>query len=178
MTKYQQTYGGALYDLALESNREEKISEDLSLIKKMLKEEDGYRKLLSSPAVGKDEKKELLSKAWSESVDEYTLNFLYLLCDNNHLDELSGCIDEYIRRYKNDRNIFDVIVTSAVELTESQKERLAAAVEKKTGKKACLVEKIDPSVMGGIRLSAGGREYDGTIAMHLHKLEEMLARSI
>ena len=64
-------------------------------------------------------------------------------------------------------------------LTEAVKrevmEDLAAAVEKKTGKTAMLKEKVDPSVIGGLKLQVAGMQYDNTIAYHLGNIAQLLS---
>ena len=53
--------------------------------------------------------------------------------------------------------------------------REAAAIEKKISKTAIIKEKVDPSVIGGIRLQAQGVQYDDTVAYHLDSLSKLLS---
>ena len=48
-------------------------------------------------------------------------------------------------------------------------------LEKKIGKTAVLNEKVDPSVIGGLKIEAGGRQYDNTIAFHLGNIVQLLS---
>jgi len=175
MTKYAKVYGDALYDLAVESKTEDVILSDLAKISAMLKEEAGYQKLLTSPAIENEEKKKLIEEAWKDSVNEYTLNFLRLLSDHSSLGEFSGCAEEFRARYNQDKKLIEVKVTSAVELSDKQREALKVAIEKKTGKKAVLIEKIDKNVLAGLKVSANGTEYDSTVANHLNGIARVLA---
>ena len=175
MTKYAKTYAGALYDLAAEEGKEDVILQDLQLFCDSLKEMPEYRKLLSTPAVPKEERKELVKQAWGEALNQYTMNFICMLCDGNAISEILDCEEEFKNRYNADKGIAEVTVTSAVALSDSQKTALIAAVEKKIGKKVVLNEKTDPSIIGGLKLSAAGREYDGSIAYHLNSIAALLS---
>ena len=174
MTKYAKTYAGALYDLAAEEGREDEILNDIALACDVLRKEPEYRRLLSSPAISKEERKSLLRESLGSSMGQYTMNFLCMLIDGGSLSELENCEREYVNRYNIAKNILEVSVTSAVALSEKQRDSLVSAIEKKTGKKVRLTEKLDPSVIGGLRLSADGKLYDGTIEHHLKNISQML----
>lgn len=175
MTKYAKTYAGALYDLASEEHLEEEILKDLSLVCSTLKEMPEYRRLLMTPAISKEERKSLIKEAWQDNIHRYSLNFLYMLCDGESVSELPDCETEFRNRYNTDKGIVEVLVTSAVPLSEEQKKKLAAAVEKKTGKTAVFREKVDASVIGGLKLQLAGMQYDNTIAYHLGNIAQLLS---
>ncbi len=175
MTKYAKVYAGALYDLASEEHIEEEILKDLSVVCSCIREMPEYRKLLMTPALSKEERKGLIREAWQGSLNQYTLNFLCMLCDGESVSELLNCEEEFKNRYNEAKGIVEVLVTAAVALTEEQRKRLTAAVEKKTGKKVVLKEKTDPSVIGGMKLQAQGVQYDNTIAYHLSNIAQLLS---
>ena len=175
MTKYAKTYAGALYDLASEEHLEDRILEDLGRVCSCLREMPEYRKLLMTPAVSKDERKSLIKEAWQENLHQYTLNFLCMLCDGDSVSELLNCEEEFKSRYNQEKGIVEVLVTSAVALSEQQRKKLIAAVEKKIGKTALLKEKVDPSVIGGLKLQVAGKEYDNTISYHLGNIAQLLS---
>ena len=62
-------------------------------------------------------------------------------------------------------------VRSAVDLTDDQKQRLAAALEAKTGKKVELKVIIDPTVLGGLVAQVGDTVIDGSVKTRLQQLK-------
>jgi F-type H+-transporting ATPase subunit delta len=58
-------------------------------------------------------------------------------------------------------------VRSVVELSDTQKARLATALEKLTGHKVRVNVAIDPSVVGGISVNVAGEIFDGTVSTRL-----------
>ena len=175
MTKYAKVYADALYDLAAEEGLGEEILKDLSLVCSCLREMPEYRKLLMTPAIPKEERIGLIEEAWKGNLNKYTLNFLYMLCDGDSVDKLLDCEEEFRSRYNTDKGIVEVLVTSAVALSEAQKAKLSKAVEKKTGKTVVLKEKVDGELIGGLKLQVQGVQYDNTIAYHLENIAHLLS---
>jgi len=176
MTKYAKTYGDALFELASDEKIEDAVKQDLASICGVIKENPEYRKLLTSPAISKEERKQLLKEAWEGNINPYTLNFLCILCDQEALSQLEGCVEEFIKRYNDLKGIVEADVISAVKLSEGQRKDLLKAIEKKTGKTIILNEKVDPSIMGGLKLQLAGKQYDDSVAYHLGSIAQLISK--
>lgn len=61
-------------------------------------------------------------------------------------------------------------VTSAVKLSEKQCEKLLQGFQKKYSKVE-LKETVDPSVLGGLKVTVGSVQYDATLRHKLTQLE-------
>ena len=59
-------------------------------------------------------------------------------------------------------------------LTAEQEKRLTAALEKKTGKTIVLTSRVDPSLVGGMRVEMDGKRYDNTVASKMEHLRRAL----
>lgn len=66
-----------------------------------------------------------------------------------------------------------VTVVSAVELSSKQKESLVDGLCKKHGK-VVLQEVIDPTVLGGVKVTIGSSQANATIAAKLDTLKKSL----
>jgi F-type H+-transporting ATPase subunit delta len=173
MTDRAGIYGGSLYDLAAEENLTAPIMEQLQDVKQLFRENPDYIRLLSEPAIKKDVRTKLIDDAFKDS-ELYLRNFLKLLCDKGLLGEYEGCVSAYEKRYFADNNIAKALVTSAVELTPAQLDALKAKIEKSSGKKIILSNKLDHSVVAGIKVEVDGKLYDGTVAGRLERLDKTL----
>ena len=71
-----------------------------------------------------------------------------------------------------------LFTTSAVPLTEEQKEALKARLEKISNKTIQLTLKVDPQVVGGIRAELEGRQLDGTLQERLSGLRKKVTEII
>ncbi|MCI5573862.1 MAG: ATP synthase F1 subunit delta [Faecalibacterium prausnitzii] len=175
MTETARMYGGSLYDLAAEEGLETRILGELEQAAQLLKANPDYLRLLSTPSIPKKERCGLLDEALRGQVHLYVLNFLKILCEKGTLRELSGCARAYRLRYNQAHGILEATATSAVPMTAQQTQALHAKLEKLTGKTIDLKTKVDPGVLGGIRLDMEGTELDGTVQNRLAALRRDIA---
>ena len=171
MTELAKRYGGSLYDLAAEENLTDQLMQELQTAVDSIEAEPQYLRLLATPSVPKQERCGLLAKAF-EGAHPYLVNFLKLLCEEDLIAELPGCLRAYRDRYNADHDILEVTAVSAVALTAANREKLLAKLQNMTGKNIVLTETVDPTVLGGIRLDMGGTRLDGTVQRHLERLRE------
>ena len=175
MTETAKMYGGSLYDLAAEEGLETRILGELDETAALLKANPDYLRLLSTPSIPKKERCGLLDEALRGQVHLYVLNFLKILCEKGTLRELPGCARAYRVRYNEAHGILEATAVSAVPMTAQQVDSLHQKLEKLTGKTIALKTKVDPSVLGGIRLDIEGTELDGTVQNRIASLRRSIA---
>lgn len=178
MTQTARVYGGSLYDLAAEEQLTDVIKEQMQQIRELFSENQDYLRLLSEPAIALEERKGLIETALGAQAERYLVNFIKILCERNLLGEYAGCCDEFTRRYNVDNGIAEAIVTSAVSLTEAQMIALQEKLEKISGKRISLIQKINPAVMGGLRVEIEGRQLEGTVQGRLSGISKKLQEII
>lgn len=72
-----------------------------------------------------------------------------------------------------------VTATTAVPLTKAQQQTITAAVEKKHAATSVkLVQVVDPSVIGGIRLTVGSLDFDATVKNKLASIKYQLKEKV
>ena len=175
MTETARMYGGSLYDLAAEEGLEARILGELDEVVALMKANPEYLHLLSTPSIPKKERCGLLDEALCGQVHLYVLNFVKILCEKGTLRELSGCARAYRIRYNAAHGILEATATSAVPMTAQQTKTLHAKLEHLTGKTIDLKTRVDPGVLGGIRLEIEGTELDGTVQNRLAALRRDIA---
>lgn len=175
MTEYARVYGGSLYDLASEEKLTDAILNEMQEIREIFRANPDYLKLLSEPSVKKNERTDLIEKAFGAEAERYLVNFLKILCEKNILREYEGCVEEFTRRYNADHNIAEAVVTSAVELSDSQKQALKDKLEKVSGKTVSLVTRVNPALVAGIKVELEGVEMDGSVSGRLNDISKKLS---
>lgn len=178
MTQTARIYGGSLYDLAAEEQLTGSMQEQLLAVRQIFRENPDYLRLLAEPSIPAQERKGLIDQAFGEGCEKYLVNFLKLLCDRGLLGEFGGCCDEFTRRYHEDNQITEAVVTSAAPLTQEQQKELQEKLEKLSGKKVTLVLRTDPSVIAGLRVEIGGKQYDGTVQGRLTGIRRSLGDTV
>ena len=116
----------------------------------------------------------MLEAALKEKVSAPVGRTMLILLRDRALPELPKFIERFKAERKRLELARDVVVSSAVELTEDERKQLKAALEKKWGLYVSLTEKIDPTMMGGLRLRAGDWQYDATVRGRLLRLARRL----
>ncbi|MCA9373176.1 F0F1 ATP synthase subunit delta [Candidatus Woesebacteria bacterium] len=71
-----------------------------------------------------------------------------------------------------------VEVTSAIPLTTTQRKLIHDGLKQKMGKSLEMVEIVDPTVIAGVRVRLGSREFDGTYQKQLEKLATTLTSEL
>ncbi|MBO7334744.1 MAG: ATP synthase F1 subunit delta [Lachnospiraceae bacterium] len=178
MTEYARVYGGSLYDLAAEEQLTAVILEEMTAIKGIFRENPDYLKLLSEPSISKDERIKLIEDAFGNQVQRYLVSFLKLLCEKGILREYEGCTEEFTKRYNEDNNIAEAVVTSAVKLSDSQLDALKSKLENTVGKRVSIINKIDASVLAGLKVELEGKQFDGTVQGRLTDISKKINETI
>lgn len=178
MTSHAKVYGGSLYELASEEQLSDAILEQMIEIKKLFRENPDYLKLLCEPSIKKEERLKMIEDAFGTQAERYLVSFLKMLCERNLLREYEGTVEEFTQRYNSDHNIAEATVISAVALSDSQTQALKAKLEKMSGKTISLSSKLDPSVIGGIKVMVEGKELDGTVMGRLDRISRKLDETI
>ncbi len=177
MTEFAKLYGGSLYDLAAEEGLDERILGELDETVSLLAANPDYLRLLATPSIPKKERCALLDEALQGAVHPYLLNFLKLLCEQGAVRELTGCARAYHLRFNQAHGVLEATAVSAVALSEAQADQLKQKLETATGKRIDLATKVDPAVLGGIRLEMDGTLLDGTVQNRLASLRSRIAEA-
>ena len=178
MTEVGNVYGESLYELAKEENLTKLIGDQLAVLQQAFRQEPDFIRLLSSPNLTKMERCQILDDSFRGKVHSYLLNFLKILTEKGYMRYFSDCCDAYTEHYDQDNGILRVDAVSAVELTDAQKEKLMQKLSRITGKEIALRNRIDPAVLGGIRLDYDGQRLDDTVSHRLDAIRNVLNKTV
>ena len=178
MTQVGTVYGEALYELALSEGLDETIRQELEVLEQVFRAEPDYGKLLRSANLSKAERCGILDEAFRERVHPYLLNFLKILVEKGYIGSFSQCCEAFTRRYNEDHGILPVTAVTAVALTAEQTAALTEKLSRITGKTIALRNRLDPQVLGGVRLDYDGKRLDDTVAHRLEAIRGLLKKDV
>lgn len=178
MTEVGNVYGQSLYELAKDEGLAREIGEQLTVLQKSFGEEPNFIRLLSNPSLSKPERCRILDTSFRGSVHPYVLNFTKILTENGYIRHFSDCCDAFSDLYNRDNGILKVTAVTAVALTPAQEEKLAGKLSQITGKTIALHNRIDPAVLGGVRLDYDGQRLDDTVSHRLDAIRELLNKTV
>ena len=178
MTQVGNVYGEALYDLARSEGLDAKILGELEVLNASFSQEPAYLRLLAAPNVSKEERCQILDSSFRDKAHPYVLNFLKILTEKGYPRHFSDCYNAYRVHFNADHGILPVKAVTAVALTEDQSERLREKLQTITGKTIELTNRVDPDVLGGIRLDYDGKRLDDTVSHRLETIRSMLNNTV
>ena len=178
MTEAASVYGESLYALAKDENKSDLMLAQLKTLDKCFADEPDFLRLMSAPNISKIERKEILDTCFKGKTEPYLLNFLKILMEKGYIRQFSNCVQVFCELYNEDHGIMPVSAVTAVPMSDSQKEKLAAKLADITGKQIELTNTIDPACIGGIRLDYDGKRVDDTIIHRLDAMSSMLRNTI
>lgn len=178
MTQTGNVYGEALYALALEENLTGEILAQLNVLDQCFRENPDYIRLLSSPNLSKQERVFLLDEDFRGRVHRFVLNFMKILTEKGYMKHFTHCCAAFEEHYNLDNGILPVTAITAVALTPQQAAKLSAKLSGITGKQIKLVNKVDPAVLGGVRLDYDGKRLDDTVSNRLDAIRGLLKDTV
>ena len=173
-----QRYAQSLFELTIEGNQLGKVEADLKSLQTMLAESADLRRLVTSPAFNAEAKaKGLTAVAAKAGFDLTTAKFLGLIATNGRANELPGVINAFSALSAQHRGVVTAEVTTAKALTAAQLKGVSAAVSQALGKTPELSTRVDPSILGGIKVRVGSRLFDASLRSKLDSLKFALKRA-
>ncbi len=169
-------YATAIYEVAEEAGTTDETLEELKQIRDLLGEGSEFRRFFLAPTVGVNDKKEVLKKAFDGKIRKETLNFLYVLVDKGrtrHFDRIVTRFDEMVREAEG--NILGEVF-SVTPLEEEQLARLEEKVGELVRAKVKLTNRVDKSLIGGIKVQVDGKLFDASFKKRLEDLRSAMNR--
>ena len=178
MTEVGSVYGESLYELAKDESLGALIGQQLAVLQDAFHQEPDFLRLLSSPNLTKAERCQILDQSFRSKVHPYVLNFMKILTEKNYVRYFSDCCDAYSARFNQDNDILTVTAVTAVALTPAQTEKLTEKLSRITGKQIALKNRIESTVLGGMRLDYDGQRLDDTVSHRLDAIRDLLDKTV
>ena len=171
-------YAQALFDLANETKQLAAVEADLKSLKAALADSRDLRLLLNSPAFSAEDKaKGLAAIAAKAKFNATTKKFLGLLAANGRASALGASIAAFEALSAKARGAVSAQVTTAVPLSAAQSKGVAAALRQALGKDPEIETRVDPAILGGVKVRVGSRLYDASLKSKLDSLKFALKRA-
>ncbi|MEX2804343.1 F0F1 ATP synthase subunit delta [Streptococcus sp. H31] len=174
MNKKTQTvlerYAKSLVEVAVEQQQTEILAEEIRTVLTVFSETD-LAAALKHDGISQSAKADLI-RTFQRSASVYFSNFLEIVIQNEREAYLYEILQLVLEKLSDVTNTYDIVVTSAVALTQAQKERvLKIAADKLAVSKGRLVERIDPSIIGGLIIDADNQVVDMSIRRQLREFK-------
>ena len=167
-------YAEAIFQTAYKFGDISEISLQLKSLLYLFKTCPEIRFFLESKRIDKSTKTKIIKNLFKNTLSDFCLGVLNQL----HEDEMLLVIEKIINRVRTlielKRDIINVEVSTVSSVSDNELKSLIIEIEKKLDKKVEVLNKVDPDMVGGVKLRISNTIIDGSIATRLKKLGELL----
>jgi F-type H+-transporting ATPase subunit delta len=114
-----------------------------------------------------DAKRALIADVLAKSASASTVKLAVALVTSLRGRSIEAAFADYLFALANRRNRLIALVRVATEITDAQKTRLAAAIEKQVGQPISVNIQVDSSILGGVSVKFADELVDGSISNRL-----------
>jgi F-type H+-transporting ATPase subunit delta len=170
-------YATAVFELASEAKEIDTVGAQLTSILATMESDAAIRDFFVSPVVSRDDKERALLTTFQGRVGDIALHTLLLLVRKRRETLLGDMVEEYRKIDRQARGTELLVVTTARELSGDELKAMVARLERTYNKKFEASVKLDPSLIGGVRIAMGDRMIDGSVSGRLEELTRSLFAS-
>ncbi len=169
------TYGDALLQLAIESNRVDEFFPQAVELVEVLSTNQDLVTLLEQPKIVKSEKVKIIEDIFEGKVAKELIGLMIMLIEKAHYADMKDVFAYFVAAVKEVKKIGVATVTTALEISDAQK----SAVEKKllettTYETFEMEYVVDASLIGGMTIRIGDRIVDSSVKTKLDQLTREL----
>ncbi len=175
MNEIASRYGQALFSLALDKNKVIPLQQEVKELIKLIESNSDFVMLLNSSFLSIEERQSILDKTLVR-VDEDVIALLKIMIKNgriSYLIEVLQAFNSYCNAY---RGVDEGLIYSISKLDEKTLKAIEREISKKENKEIELISRIDPSIIGGVKVVINDHIYDGSIKNRIEMMKKDLLK--
>jgi len=142
-----------------------------------------YEKLVANPEFGPQlddkaisfgDRQKQLDTLLPNDIPDSARNFFYTLVKEGNVHILDDIRSSIIALMTQSTKIEETTVTTAVSLTDAEKEQFEAKLRAKYGENLDIQFRMDPQIVGGVVVQIGDKILDGSLAAKINAVETSL----
>jgi F-type H+-transporting ATPase subunit delta len=174
VTDRTDAYADALFEIAKAEGNLETVEDELFKVARTVEANDELRVTLSDPSIPLARRQTVVETLLGGRASPVTTALVSFVVGVGRSRSLPEIIDKLVARAAEERKEAVAEVRTAYPIDEAQRQRLADALGRATGKHVSLKVIVDPTVMGGMVARIGDTVIDGSIRHRLEQLRESL----
>jgi len=165
-------YAKAVFELAQDEGKVEEWGRNLAQVREVMSLPE-VAAVLTNPTIAAEQRMTLVSDLF----DRETTNLAKLIIESDRVRDMGAIEDEFERLADEAGGRVRATVTTAVELTPKDRDRVEDELSTQLGKKVRLEVVVDAGILGGLKLQYGDHLVDASVATRLQQLRRRLAAS-
>ncbi len=167
-------YATALFELAKSLNTLEIFEQQIKFIKEIFESDKKILELIINPRITLDEKMSVIQTIFKGNIYNELLGFFNVVFKKNRENEIMHILNRFLDMCRKEKRITVAKVTSASALTDEQKNRIADALKEKLNKHVEIEAEVDPTLIGGVRITVDGHVLDNSVRTQISVLKNQL----
>jgi F-type H+-transporting ATPase subunit delta len=168
-------YSDALLNAAQQQGKADEVLAELrALVQDVFQREPYVEAMLSSAALGRDRKAEMIRTAFEGRCSDLLFNFLLVLNGHDRLDLIRSVLASYEVRYGARSGQVFALVKTAVPLPDDQREVIVHRIRDYFQREPVLATEVDPDLLGGLVIKMGDWTFDASVHTRLNQIREQL----
>ena len=170
MNEIAQTYAEALFSLALEENKLDLLQEQVKELSSIIEDNPGFLMLLDSRFMVVKERKEIAEKILKEC-DEDLVNTIKVIVDHNRVYLIQDIFQAFNSLCNEHKGVKEGLLYSAYPLDKNTINKIKNKISQIEKMDVELISKIDPNLIGGVKVVINSHVYDGSVKNQLEKMQ-------
>ena len=166
-------YARAVFELAQQKGDIEQWARRLAKIRELFADPK-VAAVLTNPTIPAVRRDALVATA-PHVFDVEATNLARLLIESGRVGDAAAIEEEFERLADQSMGRVRATVTTAVELTAHDRERVQRELSRRLDKEVRITVVVDPRILGGLKLQYGDRVVDASVATRLQQLRRRLA---
>lgn len=170
MNQIAQTYAEALFSLGLEDKKLTKLQDEGKALSEIIHDNEDFLLLIDSRFMSREERQDIASKILRD-FDEDIVNFVKVLIANNRTNYIKDVLEAFNSLCNEYKGVKEGLIYSAFPLDKETINKIKNKISQIEGMDVELISRIDPSLIGGVKVVINSHVYDGSIKNQLEKLQ-------
>lgn len=170
MNQIAQTYAEALFSLGLEEKKLTKLQDEGKALSEIIRDNEDFLLLIDSRFMSREERQDIASKILKD-FDEDIVNFVKVLITNNRTNYIKDVLEAFNSLCNEYKGVKEGLIYSAFPLNKETLNKIKNKISQIEGMDVELISRIDPSLIGGVKVVINSHVYDGSIKNQLEKMQ-------
>ena len=170
MNQVAQTYAEALFSLGLEEKKLAKLQDEGKALSEIIEDNEDFLLLLDSRFMTREERQDIASKILKD-FDEDIVSFVKVLIVNNRINYIKDVLQAFNSLCNEYKGVKEGLIYSAFPLTKETINKIKNKISQIEKMDVELISRIDPSLIGGVKVVINSHVYDGSIKNQLEKMQ-------
>jgi len=170
-------YAQSLLELAQQDGQVEVLADEMADLLPLVSAGGELDQLLTNPAIGADERKQIVERVFEGKVSDLLYRFLQVVARKGRLGHLAQIASGYLQAVSKDRGEVEVEAYVAAPMDAATASSVAEKIGASLGKKVTMRQHVDESLIGGLKIRIGDKLIDASVSSQLNQMKRRMMQS-